>query len=103
MTAFGWLQIALFAALVGLLTRPLGGYLARVYGGERTLLQPLFGPLERALYRIAGNQPESRTGLAPLHGFFFAVPCGFNHRAVCAAPAAIRPTAQPARHGGRLA
>jgi len=33
MTVAGWLQIALFAAVVGLLTRPLGGYLARVYAG----------------------------------------------------------------------
>ena len=62
MTAFGWLQIALFAALVGLLTRPLGGYLARVYGGERTLLQPLFGPLERALYRLAGINQKVEQG-----------------------------------------
>jgi potassium-transporting ATPase potassium-binding subunit len=54
MTVAGWLQIALFAAIVGLLTRPLGGYLARVYAGERTLLQPLIGPIEAELYRLAG-------------------------------------------------
>jgi K+-transporting ATPase ATPase A chain len=58
-TALGWLQIALFAALVGLLTRPLGGYLARVYGGERLLLQRLLGPLERVLYRLAGIDPKA--------------------------------------------
>jgi K+-transporting ATPase ATPase A chain len=54
MTVFGWLEIALFTALVGLMTRPLGGYLARVYAGERTLLQPLIGPVEVTIYRIAG-------------------------------------------------
>jgi K+-transporting ATPase ATPase A chain len=54
----GWLQIGLFVAIVGLLTRPLGGYLARVYAGERTLLRPLIGPVEAALYRLAGVQPE---------------------------------------------
>ena len=54
----GWLQIAVFAATIGLLTRPLGGYLARVYGGERTLLRPLLGPLEQALYRFAGIKAE---------------------------------------------
>jgi K+-transporting ATPase ATPase A chain len=57
MTEFGWLEIALFTVVVGLLTRPLGGYLARVYAGKRTLLQPLIGPIEAAVYRIAGIDP----------------------------------------------
>jgi len=58
MTPIGWLQIVLFVAIVGLLARPLGGYLLRVYVGERTFLQPLIRPLEAALYRIAGIKPE---------------------------------------------
>jgi K+-transporting ATPase ATPase A chain len=58
MTTGGWLQIGLFVAIVGLLTRPLGGYLARVYAGEPTLLRPLIGPVEAALYRLAGVKPE---------------------------------------------
>ena len=41
MTIVGWLQIALFIVIVGLMVRPLGGYLARVYAGERTFLQPI--------------------------------------------------------------
>jgi len=57
-TVFGWLQILLFAALVGLITRPLGGYLARVYAGEFTPLRPLLHPIEAALYRLAGVKPE---------------------------------------------
>jgi potassium-transporting ATPase potassium-binding subunit len=59
MTLIGWLQIALFAVIIALLTRPLGGYLARVYAGERTLLQPLLRPLETALYGLAGVKPET--------------------------------------------
>ncbi|MGA3310869.1 MAG: potassium-transporting ATPase subunit KdpA [Xanthobacteraceae bacterium] len=59
MTVTDWLEIALFAAIVGLLTRPLGGYLARVYAGQRTLLQPLIGLVETALYRLAGIKPET--------------------------------------------
>jgi K+-transporting ATPase ATPase A chain len=59
MTVAGWLEIALFAAIVGLLTRPLGGYLARVYAGERLLLRPLVGPVEAVLYRVAGIEPEA--------------------------------------------
>ena len=59
MTAAGWIQIALLAAIIGLLTRPLGGYLARVYSGERTLLRPLLGPAEAMLYRVAGIAPDT--------------------------------------------
>jgi len=62
MTVSGWLQIALFVGIVGLLIRPLGGYLARVYAGERTLLRPLIGPIEAALYRLAGVEPEVEQG-----------------------------------------
>ena len=59
MTSIGWLQIALFAAVVGLLTRPIGGYLTRVYQQDRTLLQPLLGPIETAIYRLAGIDAEA--------------------------------------------
>jgi len=59
MTFIGWLQIALFAFIIAFLARPLGGYLARVYSGERTLLQPLLRPLETALYRLAGVTAET--------------------------------------------
>jgi len=54
MSIAGWTQIGLLVLLTGLLVRPLGGYLARVYAGERTPLQPILGPIERALYRSAG-------------------------------------------------
>ncbi len=57
MTFVGWLQIALFVTIVGSLTRPLGGYLARVYAGERTKLQPLLRPIEIAIYRLSGVDP----------------------------------------------
>ena len=50
----GWAQIGLLALIVGILVRPLGGYLARVYAGERTLLQPILRPIETAFYRLAG-------------------------------------------------
>jgi len=58
MTTFGWLEIAVFAAIIGLLTRPLGGYLTRVYVGERIVLQSLFGSIEAAIYRCAGIDPR---------------------------------------------
>ena len=37
MTFNGWLQIALYCVLLVLLTKPLGGYMTRVFAGERTL------------------------------------------------------------------
>ena len=54
MTINGWLQIALFCALLLLLTKPLGGYMTRVFAGERTPLSPVLKPLEHGLYRLSG-------------------------------------------------
>ncbi|MDR3535296.1 MAG: potassium-transporting ATPase subunit KdpA, partial [Acetobacteraceae bacterium] len=54
MTFNGWLQIALYCALLILITRPLGGYMTRVFNGERTALSPVLRPIERGLYRISG-------------------------------------------------
>ncbi|HVV94460.1 MAG TPA: potassium-transporting ATPase subunit KdpA [Hyphomicrobiales bacterium] len=59
MTLAGWLQIALFCALVVALVKPLGGYMARVFGGDRTLLSPLLRPVERGFYTAAGVDPEA--------------------------------------------
>jgi K+-transporting ATPase ATPase A chain len=47
-------QYGAFLLIVALLVRPVGGYLARVFSGERTWLDPLMRPLERILYRLAG-------------------------------------------------
>ena len=54
MTVNGWIQILVFAALVVAVTRPLGGFMTRVFNGERTFLSPVLGPVERGLYRLAG-------------------------------------------------
>jgi K+-transporting ATPase ATPase A chain len=54
MTLNGWLQILLFCAIIVALVKPLGGYLTRVFGGERTLLSPVLRPVEAVLYAGAG-------------------------------------------------
>ena len=54
MTAIGWIQIALYCALIVALTKPLGLYMTRVFTGERTFLSPVLRPVERVLYRAAG-------------------------------------------------
>ena len=48
------LPYLVFAAAVALLVRPTGAYLARVFAGERTLLDPVLRPIERAIFRVAG-------------------------------------------------
>jgi K+-transporting ATPase ATPase A chain len=58
MTYVGWVQIALYVTLILVLTRPLGGFLARVVTGERTLFSPGLVPVERLLYRVAGVDPR---------------------------------------------
>ncbi|WP_345822006.1 potassium-transporting ATPase subunit KdpA [Methylobacterium fujisawaense] len=50
----GWIQIALYCAVVLALVKPLGSYMTRVFSGERTLLSPVLGPVERGLYRVSG-------------------------------------------------
>src|SRR5665213_1703428 len=54
MTLNGWIQIALFSVIIIALTKPLGGYMTRVFNGERTFLSPLLRPVERALYGLGG-------------------------------------------------
>jgi K+-transporting ATPase ATPase A chain len=54
MTIIGWVQILLYCAIIVALTPVLGGYMTRVFGGERTFLTPILRPVELALYRAAG-------------------------------------------------
>jgi len=58
MTADGVFQILLYFGILALLIRPLGAYMARVFGGERTLLDPVLEPVARGIYRVTGVRPE---------------------------------------------
>ncbi len=57
MNGLDWLQLAVFLAALGVATPLLGGYMARVFAGERTGLGRWLMPVERALYRLAGCDP----------------------------------------------
>jgi K+-transporting ATPase ATPase A chain len=59
MTPAGLTQFAVFMAALLLLASPLGHFMARVYEGERTFLDPVVGPLERAMYRVARIDPQA--------------------------------------------
>jgi K+-transporting ATPase ATPase A chain len=54
MTVIGWIQIILYSAIVVALVKPLGGYMTRVFNGERTFLSPILRPVEAGLYWIGG-------------------------------------------------
>src|SRR5690349_16820851 len=54
MTANGWLQIIVYLALILLVTKPMGVFMARVFNRERTFLDPVLRPVERLIYRLTG-------------------------------------------------
>ena len=55
--AQGFLQIAIFCGLIVAVTPVLGGYMARVFRGERTFLDAVAGPPERLTYRLLRIDP----------------------------------------------
>ena len=58
MTVSGWIEIALFLAVLTALTPLIGGYMARVFTGERVFLTPVMGPLDRLFHRLLRTDPE---------------------------------------------
>jgi K+-transporting ATPase ATPase A chain len=54
MTVLGWTQILLYCAIVVAITPVLGGYMTRVFSGDRTFLSPILRPIEVAIYKMAG-------------------------------------------------
>ena len=50
----GWAEIVFTIGLTLALSLPLGAYLARVWRGERTWLDPVLGPVERGVYAAFG-------------------------------------------------
>jgi K+-transporting ATPase ATPase A chain len=58
MTANGWLQIAIFFALILVCVKPLGSFIATVIEGRKNFLTPVLGPVERVIYRICGVKED---------------------------------------------
>jgi len=61
-TTYGWLQAGIYFAIVLALTPAIGGYMARVFSGERTFLTPVFAPVEGAFYRVCRIDPKREMG-----------------------------------------
>ncbi len=62
MTLMDWLEIVALLLVVGLLTKPLGSYMARVFQGQPIWIDRALGPVERSFYRLAGIDPKKEMG-----------------------------------------
>jgi potassium-transporting ATPase potassium-binding subunit len=54
MTVIGWVQILLYCVIIIAITPVLGGYMTRVFNGERNFLSPILRPAEIVIYKLAG-------------------------------------------------
>jgi K+-transporting ATPase ATPase A chain len=54
MTANGWFQVIVFVLVLFAITKPMGTFMARVFSGEKTFLDPILRPIEHLIYRVAG-------------------------------------------------
>jgi K+-transporting ATPase ATPase A chain len=54
-----FLQIAVYLGLLLLLTPLLGGFMAKVFSGQRTFLTRFLSPFERWIYRLGGCDPKA--------------------------------------------
>ncbi len=62
MTGIQLLELAVYLGLIMMITPLLGGYMKRVFAGEKTLLDPVLKPLERGIYRICGVDAQKDQG-----------------------------------------
>ncbi len=58
MSANGWLQFAIYSVILLASVRPVGTYMARVFEGERTWIDPVIRPFERLIYRLCGVKAD---------------------------------------------
>lgn len=58
MSALEWVQIILYFGLLIVCTPLLGGYMAQVFTGEKTVVSPVLRPLEALILRVAGAHEQ---------------------------------------------
>ena len=54
-----FIQIGFYSLILTAISVPLGLYMARVFAGERTFLDPVLAPVERLIYRLCGVHPAT--------------------------------------------
>nr|WP_263363405.1 potassium-transporting ATPase subunit KdpA [Pseudanabaena sp. UWO310] len=67
----GWIQIGLTLVLIVAIAPILGGYIARVFLGQKTLLDSVLNPLENLLFNLSGIQ-SNRQVAAPMTGWQYS-------------------------------
>ena len=72
MNGSGWAEIVLTIAVTVALAWPLGAYLARVWQGEHTWLDPVLKPVERLVYAGCGVKAERSQGWLSYAASFLA-------------------------------
>ncbi|MGA8433551.1 MAG: potassium-transporting ATPase subunit KdpA, partial [Methyloceanibacter sp.] len=78
MTVNGWIQIAIYCAIILALVKPLGWYMTAVFNGERTFLSPILRPVETGLYRLGGvDETREQSWLNYTAGMLFFHVGGF--------------------------
>ncbi|MEC0226137.1 potassium-transporting ATPase subunit KdpA [Paenibacillus alba] len=58
----GLLQVVVTLGIIMLLVKPVGSYLVKVFGYEKSGLDRIFGPIERVIYRLMGVKEEEAMG-----------------------------------------
>lgn len=58
----GLIQIVVTLLIIGLLVKPVGIYLEKVFNYEETRLNQFFGPVERVIYRLIGVDEKEHMG-----------------------------------------
>jgi K+-transporting ATPase A subunit len=54
MNLYSWLQLIVYFVILLALAKPLGSFMAKVYQGEHTFLEPVLGPVERFMLALRG-------------------------------------------------
>jgi K+-transporting ATPase ATPase A chain len=57
MNIYSWLQLIVYMIVLMALSKPLGSFMAKVYQGDHTFLDPVMRPIERLVYRLSGVDP----------------------------------------------
>ena len=52
------LQMAIVIVILLLLVKPVGTYMAAVFMGKRTWLDPVLNPVDNAIYKVSGVDPN---------------------------------------------
>ncbi len=62
MNMYEWVETSIFFVVLLALVKPFGGFMAKVYQGDRTSLSPVLAPCESFIYRICGVDKDEEMG-----------------------------------------